>query len=267
MKCENKAESFQDRVAIVTGGSSGIGMGIARRLMCAGARVVICSRSEEKLRTAHNALTDAGSCITHTADVGTEAGVAGLIKYVRNLYGRLDILVHAAGITVKKPAAELSLDEWRAVMDTNLTSAFLLAKYGYPLLRPNDDREPTDFGKFLFVGSVGSYQGIPGSVAYCASKGGLLRLMDVLAIEWAQDRISVNAVIPGYILTPLSQSVLTREDVYEQVVSRIPMKTLGSVEDTAAAAIYLLSQESNYVTGSCLRVDGGLLSAAYTAES
>lgn len=262
-----KTETFQDRVAVVTGGSSGIGMGIARRLAYAGARVVICSRSEAKLRTANDALAEAGSCITHAADVGTEAGVAGLIQYVRGMYGRLDILVHAAGITVKKPATELSLDDWYAVMDTNLTSAFLLAKYGYPLLRANEDREPANYGKFLVVGSIGSYQGIPGSVAYCASKAGLLRLIDVLAIEWAQDRIAVNAVIPGYILTPLSQSVLARDDVYEQVVSRIPMKKLGSVEDTAAAAIYLLSQESNYVTGACLKVDGGFLSAAYTAES
>ena len=155
-------------------------------------------------------------------------------------------------------------EDWTSVLKTNLDSTYQIARFVYPHLLQSAQKQPA---KFLAIGSVGSTLGIPLSAAYCASKGGLVQLIKAIAVEWAGRNICVNAVCPGYILTPLSESVLKIGETYNKVVGRIPMKRIGAPEDIGNALLFLASDLSNYITGTTLNVDGGLLSAAYTMDT
>ena len=185
-------------------------------------------------------------------DVTSEAAVAAMVDEVLRRSGRLDILVNNAGTNIRKPAHEMSLDEWQTVMGTNLTSAFLCSRAVYPHLKKSGG------GKIINIGSLLSTFGASFAPAYGASKGGLVQLTKSMAVGWAPDNIQVNAVLPGWIDTELSRGA--RRDVpglEASAVARTPMGRWGRPDDLAGIAVFLASAASNFITGAAIPVDGG----------
>ena len=240
------------KVAVVTGGNGGIGLGMARGLAQAGALVVIAGRNAEKSREAAHELREEGcSADAIEADVTEESEVDRLVAETGRRHGRLDILVNNAGTTVRKRPEDLALHEWRHVMDTNLTSAFLCSKAAYPLLKRQG-------GKVVNIGSMLSLLGAPYAVAYGASKGGIVQLTRSLATAWAADNIQVNAVLPGWIDTELTQGARQQvAGLNERVLARTPAARWGVPADLAGVAVFLASSASDFVTGTAIPVDGG----------
>ena len=244
---------LRGKVAIVTGGNGGIGLGMARGLANAGARVAVAARNKEKSSSAALELRGLGTeAIALDVDVTRETSVAAMVGETVAQWGRLDILVNNAGINIRKPADELSLDEWRKVLDTNLTSAFLCARSAYPELTR------TGGGKIINVGSILSIFGASFAPVYGASKGGVVQLTKSLAVAWAPDNIQVNAVLPGWIDTDLTHRA--RKEVPgldERVLARTPAGRWGNVDDLAGIAVFLASAASDFLTGAAIPVDGG----------
>jgi 2-deoxy-D-gluconate 3-dehydrogenase len=244
---------LKGRVAIVTGGNGGIGLGMARGLAQAGARVVIAARNAGKSRAAVEDLTArGGEAVAVETDVADERAVARLFAATRERWARIDILVNNAGINVRKPVHELSLDEWRRVLDTNLTSAFLCSKAAYPAFKAAGG------GKIINIGSMMSLFGASFAPAYGSSKGGIVQLTKSMAVAWARDNIQVNAVLPGWIDTELTQNA--RQEVsglHDSVLRRTPAGRWGGIDDMAGVAVFLASAASDFVTGTAIPVDGG----------
>jgi len=241
---------LKGKVAIVTGGNRGIGLGMARGLARAGARVVVAARDEEKSAAAVREL--GGDTLALGVDVSSEQSVNALIAQAVQRCGRIDILVNNAGINIRKPVQDLSLDEWRTVMDTNLTSAFLCSRAVYPHLKQAGG------GKIINIGSMMSIFGANFAPVYGASKGGIVQLTRSLAVAWAPDNIQVNAVLPGWIDTDLTRTA--REHVAglnERVLARTPARRWGTGEDLAGIAVFFSSPASDFITGTALPVDGG----------
>jgi 2-deoxy-D-gluconate 3-dehydrogenase len=242
-----------DRIALVTGGNGGIGLGMARGLGQAGATVIIVGRNAEKSAAALQELQSLGvSAEALPCDVSQEESVQDLFARVADRHGRLDILVNNAGSTVRKAPQDFALDDWHQVMDVNLTSAFLCARSAYPMMLA------AGAGKIINIGSILSIFGAPYAPAYCASKGGIVQLTKSLAIAWARDRIQVNAVLPGWIDTELTASA--RKEVAglnERVLARTPAGRWGVPQDLAGVAVFLASSASEFVTGAAIPVDGG----------
>jgi len=253
------------KACLVTGASSGIGNEIARRLANSGADVAVTARNVEKLSQLTEIINqNGGNAIYFPVDILNEKEIDSCVNSAYKKLGKLDIIVHCAGMTIKGLLQDMQPTDWDTVIDTNLRSAFSLARASWKYLqRPEAEQN----AKFLVIGSVGSFFGIPLSAAYCASKGGLVQLAKSLAVEWASQRINVNIICPGYIRTPLSESVLKIGETYQKVLSRIPMRRIGSTEDVANAALFLVSPLSDYITGTTLNVDGGLMNAAYTMDN
>lgn len=244
---------LKSRVAIVTGGNGGIGFGMARGLAGAGARVVVAGRNAEKSRAAVRALEEAGAeACAIEADVTDEAAVERLVQRTRERWGRLDILVNNAGTNIRKPLHQLGLDEWRRVLETNLTSAFLCSRAAYPALTAGGG------GKVINVGSMLSIFGASFAPAYGASKGGIVQLTKSAAAAWARDNIQVNAVLPGWIDTDLTRQARREVDgLHDWVLRRTPAGRWGVSEDLAGVAVFLASAASDFITGAVITVDGG----------
>jgi 2-deoxy-D-gluconate 3-dehydrogenase len=244
---------LKGKVAIVTGGNGGIGLGMARGLADAGARIVIAARNADKSAAAVRELsTRGGEAYAVATDVTDERAVARLIDSARDRWGRLDILVNNAGTNIRKPAQDLSLEEWHRVLDTNLTSAFLCSKAAHPAFKT------AGAGKIINIGSMMSLFGASFAPAYGASKGGLVQLTKSMAAAWARDNIQVNAVLPGWIDTDLTRQA--REQVAglnENVLRRTPAGRWGVIDDMAGVAVFLASSASDFVTGTAIPVDGG----------
>jgi len=248
-----KGFGLSGRVAIVTGGNGGIGLGIARGLAEAGAHLVVAARNRTKNTLAVKELEAFGvQAVAVEVDVTQEGSVAALMTGTVKRFGRLDILVNNAGINIRKAPQAYTLEEWRQILETNLTSAFLCSKAVYPCL------VRTGGGKIINVGSMLSLFGASFAAAYGASKGGIVQLTKALASAWAKDRIQVNAILPGWIDTDLTAQA--REDVpglYERVLARTPAGRWGMPEDLAGVAVFLASPASDFVTGAVIPVDGG----------
>ena len=246
-----------DRIALVTGGNGGIGLGMARGLGQAGATVLLVGRNAEKSSAALRELQSLGvRAEALSCDVTREDAVLALFADVQARHGRLDILVNNAGSTVRKPPQDLTLDEWKSVMDLNLTGAFLCARAAYPLM------VKAGGGKVINIGSILSLFGAPYAAAYSASKGGIVQLTKSLALAWAKDGIQVNAVLPGWIDTELT--VGAREQIpglNERVLARTPAGRWGKPEDLAGVAVFLAGRASDFVTGAAITVDGGYSAA------
>jgi 2-deoxy-D-gluconate 3-dehydrogenase len=244
---------LRGRVAVVTGGNGGIGLGMARGLANAGALVAVAARNKEKSSSAARELRALGTeAIALDVDVADEASVSAMVGETVAHWGRLDILVNNAGINIRKPADELSLDEWRKVLDTNLTSAFLCARAAYPEMKRGGA------GKIVNVGSILSIFGASFAPVYGASKGGVVQLTKSLAVAWAKDNIQVNAVLPGWIDTDLTKRA--RRDVpglEERVLARTPAGRWGNIDDLAGIAVFLASAASDFLTGAAIPLDGG----------
>jgi 2-deoxy-D-gluconate 3-dehydrogenase len=244
---------LKGKVAVVTGGNGGIGLGMARGLARAGARIVVAARNREKSLAAVTELERlGGEAVAVEVDVTREASVAALVRATTERWGRLDVLVNNAGINIRKPAQDLSLEEWHRVLETNLTSAFLTARAAYPAMKAAGG------GKVINIGSMLSIFGASFAPAYGASKGGIVQLTRSLASAWARDNIQVNAVLPGWIDTELTQQA--RRDVpglHDMVLRRTPAGRWGVPDDLAGIAVFLASSASDFITGAAIPVDGG----------
>lgn len=248
-----KRFDLSGRVAIVTGGNGGIGLGIARGLAEAGAHVAVAARNRAKSTQAVKELEAIGAqAIAVETDVAREASVVALMAAALKRFGRLDILVNNAGINIRKAPEAYSLEEWQQIIQINLTSAFLCSKAAYPHL------VSAGGGKIINVGSMLSIFGASFAAAYGASKGGIVQLTKALASAWAKDRIQVNAILPGWIDTDLTRQA--RKEVpglNERVLARTPAGRWGMPDDLAGVAVFLASPASDFVTGAVIPVDGG----------
>jgi 2-deoxy-D-gluconate 3-dehydrogenase len=241
------------KVAVVTGGNGGIGFGMARGLAEAGCAIVVAARNADKSARAVKELQGLGVKAAAVAvNVADEQAVGRLIEGAAREFGRLDIVINNAGTNVRKPPQDLTLDEWHHVMDTNLTSAFLVSKAAYPHLKRQGG------GKIINIGSMMSIFGVRFSPAYAPSKGGIVQLTKVLATAWAPDNIQVNAVLPGWIDTELTQGARKQvEGLHDSVLRRTPAGRWGTIEDMAGVAVFLAGSGSDFVTGTAIPVDGG----------
>jgi 2-deoxy-D-gluconate 3-dehydrogenase len=244
---------LKGRIAIVTGGNGGIGLGMARGLAGAGAGVVVVGRNAEKSKAAVEELGKLGAeTLAVQADVSDEAAVARLVQATLDRFGRIDVLVNNAGTNLRKPLHEYSLEEWHRVMDTNLTSAFLCSRAVYPAMKKAGG------GKIINIGSMMSIFGASFAPAYGASKGGIVQLTKSAASAWARDNIQVNAVLPGWIDTELTQGARRQvPGLHENVLRRTPAGRWGTIDDMAGVAVFLASAASDFVTGTAIPVDGG----------
>jgi len=241
------------RVAIVTGGNGGIGFGMARGLAEAGCSVAIAGRNPAKNREAVAKLEAMEvPAIGLEVDVTREAACQGLIDATLKRFGRLDILVNNAGTNIRKQPQAYSIDEWRLLIDTNLTSAFMCCQAAYPAM------VKAGGGKIINIGSMTSIFGAPFAAPYGATKGGIVQLTKALATAWAADNIQVNAVLPGWIDTDLTKQA--RKDVaglHERVLARTPAGRWGLPDDFSGVAVFLASRAADFVTGAEIPVDGG----------
>jgi 2-dehydro-3-deoxy-D-gluconate 5-dehydrogenase len=254
----SKAFDLTGRVAIVTGGNGGIGLGMATGLAQAGAAVVVAGRNATKNAAAVKALEALGAkAAAVEADVTVQAQCRALIEAASAKFGRLDVLVNNAGINIRKQPQEYTLEEWKSVLDTNLTSAFLCSQAAYPAMLNAGG------GKIINIGSMLSIFGAAFAGPYGASKGGIVQLTKSLACAWAKDHIQVNAVLPGWIDTELTRAA--RKEVsglHERVLARTPAGRWGDPADFAGIAVFLASGAADFLTGTAIPVDGGYSSQA-----
>ena len=241
------------KVAIVTGGNGGIGLGIAKGLAEAGADIVVAARDKGKTEDAVSLLRGLGSnSIGVATDVADEASVAAAVKETLERLDRIDILVNNAGVSIRKPPQDYSADEWDRVVGVNLKGTFLCSRAVYPHMAQLGG------GKIINIGSMTSIFGSDWVAAYAASKGGVVQLTKSLAIAWAKDNIRVNAILPGWIHTGLTATIRDQyPERYDFINSRIPHGRWGEPDEFAGTAVYLASQASDYVTGASIPVDGG----------
>jgi 2-deoxy-D-gluconate 3-dehydrogenase len=248
-----KSELFalKGKVAIVTGGNGGIGLGMARGLADAGADIAVVGRNEEKSKTAVTDLRGRGvKAIAVTTDVTDKQAVGRMVDQVKGELGRIDILVNNAGINIRKPPHVLELEEWSSVIDTNLTSAFLCSKAVYPAMKAAGG------GKVINIGSMMSIFGASFTPAYAASKGGIVQFTRACAC--AADNIQANAILPGWIDTDLTKRARVEVGgLHERVLARTPAARWGAIDDFAGIAVFLASPASDFVTGTAIPVDGG----------
>ena len=244
---------LKGRVAIVTGGNGGIGLGMAKGLAKAGARVVVAGRNREKSSAAVRELQALGSdALALDVDVTNERSVEALVGATVQQCGRIDILVNNAGINIRKPAQELPLQQWQQVIDTNLTSAFVCSQAAYPQFKRAGG------GKIINIGSMLSIFGASFAPAYGASKGGIVQLTKSLAVGWAADNIQVNAILPGWIDTDLTRQARQQlPGLNERVLARSPSGRWGVIDDFEGIAVFLASAASSFITGTAIAVDGG----------
>jgi len=241
------------KVAVVTGGNGGIGLGMARGLAGAGASIAVVGRNEEKSAQAVEALQGLGvEARAFQVDVTDADAVSGMADAVSEAFGRIDILVNNAGTNIRKRPEDLEPEEWSLVMDANLTSAYLCSRACYPAMKRAGG------GKILNNGSMLSIFGAPWGPVYAASKGGIVQLTKSLATAWAADDIQVNCFLPGWINTDLTRKARTEvEGLHERVLNRTPAGRWGEVEDLAGLAIFFSSAASDFITGVAIPVDGG----------
>jgi 2-dehydro-3-deoxy-D-gluconate 5-dehydrogenase len=247
------------KVAIVTGGNGGIGLGIARGLAQAGADICVAGRNEDKTAGAVAELHALGvRAIGLRVDVVDEGDVQRMVTDTAAALGGVDILVANAGTTIRKQPEEYSLAEWHRIVDTNLTGVFACCTRVYPELKRRGG------GKIVSIGSMASIFGFDVAAVYAATKGGVVQLTRSLAAAWARDNIQVNCILPGWIDTELTQGARRfRPGLHDDVVTRTPADRWGDPADLAGAAVFFCSKASDFVTGTALPVDGGFSSSMF----
>jgi len=251
---------LRGKVAIVTGGNGGIGLGIARGLASAGANLAIAARNEVKTAEAVRGLQKefGVKAIGVKVDVREEKQVKDMAKKVLDAFGRIDILVNNAGTNIRKLPQDYVVDEWEEVLDVNLRSAFLCSQAVYPAMKAAGG------GKIINIGSMTSIFGAAKVMLYATSKGGIVQMGRCMANAWARDNIQVNAILPGFIDTDLTRKA--RKDIpelEERVTTRTPVGRWGEPDDLAGTAVFLASRASDFVTGVALPVDGGFSIAMF----
>ncbi|MGD9950961.1 MAG: SDR family NAD(P)-dependent oxidoreductase [Burkholderiales bacterium] len=247
---------LKGKVALVTGGNGGIGLGIARGLREAGAEIAIAGRNDAKNAAARQAL--GGRTIGIVADVNDGAQVKRMVAETVAAFGGLDILVANAGINIRKPPQDYSMEEWHRIVDTNLSSVFECCLAAYPEMKRRGG------GKIVTIGSMTSIFGFDVGPVYAATKGAVVQLTKSLAAAWAKDNIQVNSILPGFIDTELTQAARRNiPGMHERVVGRTPARRWGEPADLAGTAVFFASGASDFVTGTALPVDGGFSSSMF----
>lgn len=243
--------SLQGKVALVTGASQGIGRATALALAAAGARVAVAARSEEKLaETAKQIAAAGGEALVIKMDIAEPEQIKAGFAQAISKFGRLDILVNNAAITRDGLALRMKLEDWDAVLRTNLTSAHLCTQQALGVMMKQR------WGRIINVTSVVAETGNAGQSNYVAAKAGLIGLTRAIATEMASRNITVNAVAPGFIETPMTEPL--PQKVKDDLKGRIPLGRMGSDKDVAAAIVFLASEEAGYITGHVLDVNGGM---------
>jgi 2-deoxy-D-gluconate 3-dehydrogenase len=244
---------LRGRVAVVTGGNGGIGLGMAKGLAQAGAAVVVAARNAEKAEAAVAELKAiSGKAGFVALDVADEASCESMVKTTVKQFGRLDILVNNAGMNIRKQPQDLALADWRKVMETNITGAFACSRAAYPAMKASGG------GKIINIGSMTSIFGVPFAVAYSSSKGAIVQMTKSLATAWAKDNIQVNCILPGWIDTDLTRAARKEvQGLHERVLARTPAGRWGTPDDFAGIAVFLASKGSDFLTGTAIAVDGG----------
>ena len=250
---------LKSKVAIVTGASKGIGKSIAIRFAKEGASVVLASRSPDVLETIAQEIKESGGEATAiSVDIRKVESINDLIKKTVDRYGRLDLLVNNAGITMGGPSEDISPEDWRTALETDLFGVFFASQAAARVMIPQGG------GNIINISSVNGILAAPRRAAYCASKAAVNELTKVLAIEWADRKIRVNAIAPGYVRTELVQDVIDKGAIsLSAILRRTPQGRIGEVEDIAGLAVYMAGDESSYMTGSIVNIDGGWLAYGY----
>jgi len=250
--------NFHDKIALVTGGSRGIGKAIAIAFGDAGAKVGVAARNVNLLKEVVKEIQAMGGEAFYVkCDLTRDEDIFTLVTKTKERYGRIDILVNNAGISpwVKK-SEEVTKEMWEEVIQTNLLAPFLLCREAGKIMMKQN------WGRIINIASVGGVVALPRQIAYCATKGALIQMTKVLAIEWAEKyNITVNAIAPGYFATDLTEGMRASDKISKNLLQRNPSRRFGKVDEIVGAALYLASESASFTTGSVLLIDGGMLAS------
>lgn len=250
---------FTDKIVLITGASRGLGRAIAEGFSSLGATTILVGRDLEKLKeTESNILGQGGKCVKIQVDVNVPSQVESMIKTIRSDFGRVDVLMNNAGVGHRIPSVDVTPEQWKTVLDTNLNTPFFLStKIAKEFMIPQKS------GKIVNTASMGGFSGIPMSAAYSSSKGGILQMTRSLAAEWAKYGIQVNAICPHYTKTNLIKDAMSNEAWMSLVAMRTPIGRLAEPEEIVGAALFLASHMASYITGTYIQIDGGSYGAGF----
>ncbi len=246
------ANGLKGKVAVVTGSSRGLGKAMAVALAAEGVRVALVSRTEEELDRVAGEIAEAGGeAAVFVTDVARRDQVKSAASKILSRFGTVNILINNAGLAVRRPVTELTFEEWQAVMETNVTSAYLMCHALVPYMKGQG------YGRILNVASTMASVSLPGRTAYSASKSALLGFTRSLAQELAPDQVTVNTISPGLFATELARPITENPELLSQFLANIPLNRPGNPEEVGQLAVYLCSPAAGYITGADILIDGG----------
>ena len=245
-------KKLDGKTAVITGASKGLGKAMAIALARAGATVALVSRNKEQLQACAKEVKDSGGkAEAFQADVTDEAQVARVEKAVSSAFGKVQIVINNAGMNLRKQLTEFTLADWHQVIDTNLTSAFLVSRAFVPQMKGQG------YGRIINMTSIMSHVAIGGRTAYCSAKAGLLGFTKALALELVSEKITVNGISPGPFATELNRPILDNPELNQQFIAKIPVDRWGQAQEVGELAVFLCSEDAGFITGTDILIDGG----------